>query len=269
MDQRSGWRIRRLQGDVPSVVQAWWIDASRRPHRWPGRRQDDGSRCACCDGVTTVEYTAREIIARGSRAVRVLDRICLRSPARSCGETSTSTLASRQRHSGCSSIAGCQRVGMLQEVAPLPAHELQTMLAAYPFHPSVFVFPPWRPSTSTTRSAIETCRRHQRPRQGRAVHTSIPAATSFTRSRGFPSRSEHSMSLNASPTGRRVNARHLLIASFTPNPTNIAPDARVSFEPADGFSRNRRLITEQPGEDGHHIVPVVMNSAPRNRNTES
>ena len=34
-------------------------------------------------------------------------------------------------------------LGMLQEVAPLPAHELQAMLAAYPFHPSVFVFPPW------------------------------------------------------------------------------------------------------------------------------
>jgi predicted ATPase len=34
-------------------------------------------------------------------------------------------------------------LGLLQEVAPLPAHELQAMLAAYPFHPSVFVFPPW------------------------------------------------------------------------------------------------------------------------------
>jgi predicted ATPase len=34
-------------------------------------------------------------------------------------------------------------LGMLQEVAPLPANELQAMLAAYPFHPSVFIFPPW------------------------------------------------------------------------------------------------------------------------------
>jgi predicted ATPase len=34
-------------------------------------------------------------------------------------------------------------LGLLQEVAPLPAHELQAMLVAYPFHPSVFVFPPW------------------------------------------------------------------------------------------------------------------------------
>ena len=34
-------------------------------------------------------------------------------------------------------------LGMVQEVAPLPANELQAMLTAYPFHRSVFVFPPW------------------------------------------------------------------------------------------------------------------------------
>jgi predicted ATPase len=34
-------------------------------------------------------------------------------------------------------------LGMLQEVAPLPEHELQAMLAAYRFHPSVFILPPW------------------------------------------------------------------------------------------------------------------------------
>jgi predicted ATPase len=34
-------------------------------------------------------------------------------------------------------------LGLLQEVAPLPANELQAILAAYPFHPSAFVFPPW------------------------------------------------------------------------------------------------------------------------------
>jgi predicted ATPase len=34
-------------------------------------------------------------------------------------------------------------LGLLQEVAPLPAHELRATLAAYPFHPTVFVFPPW------------------------------------------------------------------------------------------------------------------------------
>src|SRR5215510_12564330 len=34
-------------------------------------------------------------------------------------------------------------LGMLHEVSPLPASQLEAMLAAYPFHPSVFVLPPW------------------------------------------------------------------------------------------------------------------------------
>ena len=34
-------------------------------------------------------------------------------------------------------------LGMLHEIAPLPASQLEAMLAAYPFHPSVFVLPPW------------------------------------------------------------------------------------------------------------------------------
>ncbi len=37
-----------------------------------------------------------------------------------------------------------EAVGGLHEVAPLPAGELAAMLAAYPFHRSVFVLPPWR-----------------------------------------------------------------------------------------------------------------------------
>ena len=35
-------------------------------------------------------------------------------------------------------------LGMLQEVSPLPAHELGAMLSAYTFHRSVFVLPPWQ-----------------------------------------------------------------------------------------------------------------------------
>lgn len=35
-------------------------------------------------------------------------------------------------------------LGMLQEVSPLPAHELDAMLSAYTFHRSVFVLPPWQ-----------------------------------------------------------------------------------------------------------------------------
>ena len=34
-------------------------------------------------------------------------------------------------------------LGLLHEVSPLPALELQATLASYPFHPSVFVLPPW------------------------------------------------------------------------------------------------------------------------------
>jgi predicted ATPase len=35
-------------------------------------------------------------------------------------------------------------LGLLQEVSPLPEHELEAMLSKYPFHPSVFILPPWQ-----------------------------------------------------------------------------------------------------------------------------
>ncbi len=34
-------------------------------------------------------------------------------------------------------------LGMLQEVAPLPARQVETMLSTYSFHPTVFVLRPW------------------------------------------------------------------------------------------------------------------------------
>jgi predicted ATPase len=34
-------------------------------------------------------------------------------------------------------------LGMLHEASPLPALKLETMLASYPFHATVFVLPPW------------------------------------------------------------------------------------------------------------------------------
>lgn len=37
-----------------------------------------------------------------------------------------------------------EALGMLHEALPLPAGELSTMLALYPFHPTVFVLPPWK-----------------------------------------------------------------------------------------------------------------------------
>lgn len=34
-------------------------------------------------------------------------------------------------------------LGMLHEVGALPANELQALLSAHPYHPQVFLFPPW------------------------------------------------------------------------------------------------------------------------------
>ena len=36
-----------------------------------------------------------------------------------------------------------EAVGMLHEASPLPSIELETILASYPFHATVFVLPPW------------------------------------------------------------------------------------------------------------------------------
>jgi predicted ATPase len=33
---------------------------------------------------------------------------------------------------------------MLHEASPLPSGDLKAMLASYPFHPTVFVLPPWK-----------------------------------------------------------------------------------------------------------------------------
>ena len=33
---------------------------------------------------------------------------------------------------------------MLHEASPLPSNELESMLASYPFHATVFVRPPWK-----------------------------------------------------------------------------------------------------------------------------
>ncbi len=36
-----------------------------------------------------------------------------------------------------------EALGMLHDVSPMPAGELESMLASYPFHATVFVLPPW------------------------------------------------------------------------------------------------------------------------------
>ena len=42
-----------------------------------------------------------------------------------------------------------EALGMLHEVSPLPSSELESLLATYPFHRTVFVLPPWEAIYST------------------------------------------------------------------------------------------------------------------------
>ena len=42
-----------------------------------------------------------------------------------------------------------EALGMLHEASPLPSSELESMLATYPFHRTVFVLPPWEAIYST------------------------------------------------------------------------------------------------------------------------
>ena len=42
-----------------------------------------------------------------------------------------------------------EAIGMLDDVSPVPATELESMLAMYPFHSTVFVLPPWEAIYST------------------------------------------------------------------------------------------------------------------------
>jgi predicted ATPase len=49
-----------------------------------------------------------------------------------------------------------EALGMLQEASPLPSIELDSMLATYPFHPTVFVLPPWESIYSTDEERDQT-----------------------------------------------------------------------------------------------------------------
>ena len=54
-----------------------------------------------------------------------------------------------------------EAIGMLHEASPLTASELRSMLATYPFHPTVFVLPPWEAiyATDSESSYFDCCRR--------------------------------------------------------------------------------------------------------------
>jgi predicted ATPase len=95
-------------------------------------------------GYTTVEESARAIIAErlAAGASRRPDlpmfarEVLSRDIEKFLGQTDTSNWVFFDR-------GVIDALGMLQEVSPLPAHELEVMLSTYTFHRSVFILPPW------------------------------------------------------------------------------------------------------------------------------
>ena len=95
-------------------------------------------------GFTTVEESARAIIAE--RLARGASRrpdplafardILRRDIAQYVRQQHTSTWVFFDR-------GVIEAISMVHEAAPLPARELQAMLAAYPFSSPVFILPPW------------------------------------------------------------------------------------------------------------------------------
>src|SRR5262245_21677723 len=95
-------------------------------------------------GYVTVEESARAIIA---------ERLARGAPRRPDPLTFAREILARdiEKYVGQSHSAKwaffdrgvIEALGMVQEVSPLPAHELAAMLATYRFYRSVFVLPPW------------------------------------------------------------------------------------------------------------------------------
>jgi predicted ATPase len=95
-------------------------------------------------GYTTVDESARAIIAErlASGASRRPD------PPTFAREILRRDIEKYLRHRRTSDWVFFDRgvidaLGMLQEVSPLPAQEMEAMLSTYTFHPSVFILPPW------------------------------------------------------------------------------------------------------------------------------
>jgi predicted ATPase len=96
-------------------------------------------------GYTTVEDSARAIIAERLAAgasrrpdLPVFAREVLRRDIEKyLGQPQTSNWVFFDR-------GVVDALGLLQEVSPLPAREVEAMLSTYAFHPSVFILPPWK-----------------------------------------------------------------------------------------------------------------------------
>jgi len=101
-------------------------------------------------GYTTVEESARAIIAerlaRGESPRPDLPtfsrEILRRDIAKYADQPRTSNWVFFDR-------GVVDALGLLQEISPLPAQELEEMLSTYRFHPIVFILPPWEIIYST------------------------------------------------------------------------------------------------------------------------
>jgi predicted ATPase len=95
-------------------------------------------------GYTTVEESARAVIAerlaRGASrrpdALAFAQEILRRDIEKYLNQPRTSKWVFFDR-------GLIDALGMLHEASPVPAIELETTLASYPFHATVFVLPPW------------------------------------------------------------------------------------------------------------------------------
>ncbi|NIM41940.1 MAG: AAA family ATPase [Hydrogenophaga sp.] len=96
-------------------------------------------------GQPTVEESARAIIAE--RLARGLSP--RPAPLEFARAILDRDLEKYQRHCGAAhrvffDRSAIEAIGMLHEASPLPPSELQALLDRYPFHPLVFVLPPWQ-----------------------------------------------------------------------------------------------------------------------------
>jgi predicted ATPase len=108
-------------------------------------------------GYATVDESARAIIAerlaRGESprpdSVAFAREILQRDIEKYVSHSRTSTWTFFDR-------SLIEALGMLHEASPLPSIELDSMLATYPFHPTVFVLPPWETIYSTDAERDQT-----------------------------------------------------------------------------------------------------------------
>jgi predicted ATPase len=95
-------------------------------------------------GYATVEESARAIVAE--RLARGASR---RPNALAFAQEILRRDVEKYLHQPCTSQwvffdrGLIEALGMLHEASPLPASELEAMIASYPFHGTAFVLPPW------------------------------------------------------------------------------------------------------------------------------